>query len=148
MSQSQKAALAGIVLAAAAVVGGSSIGEMQLGASAFAPGSVAGCASVPSSQLNEPEVTVWRGVATQPNLQYALVWNVQFRSYEIVWRNRSERDLRFRFAADSLGTPATRVRERVLPAGITESLPGEGLVPGKETGVVCVQVVAGNAATS
>ncbi len=148
MSQSQKAAVAGIVLAAAAVVGTSNLAELQHGAVAFAPLSVAGCASVPSSHLNTRDATEWHAVPAQPHLQYALVWNVQFRSYEIVWRNRSEHDLRFRFAADSLGTPATRVRERVLPAGITESLPGEGLVPGKETGVVCVQVVAGNVGSS
>lgn len=159
MSQSQKAALAGIVLAVAAIVGSSSLASLQQGAVAFAPMSLAGCPAVPLNQPSSREEgsggfdakgvsTAWHSVKTQPELQYALVWNVQFRSYEIVWRNRSEHDLRFRFAADSLGTPATRVRERVLPAGTTESLPGEGFVPAKGTGVVCVQVVASTASSS
>lgn len=159
MSQSQKAALAGIVLAMAAVVGSSSLASLQQGAIAFAPMSLAGCPSVPMDQpLSRAEgsggldakgaSTAWHSVKTQPALQYALVWNVQFRSYEIVWRNRGVRDMHFRFAADSVGTRATRVRERVLPAGITESLPGEGFVPAKGTGVVCVQVVARNASSS
>lgn len=159
MSQRQKAALAGIVLAMAAIVGSSNLASLQHGAIAFSPMALAGCPSVsmdqPASRAEASGVveakgasTAWHSVKTQPALQYALVWNVQFRSYEIVWRNRGVRDMHFRFAADSLGTRATRVRERVLPAGITESLPGEGFVPAKGTGVVCVQVLASNASSS
>ena len=148
MSQRKIAALAGIVLATAATLGASSLASLQRDAVAVAPMTSAGCASVPVSvPLEQPgtrraTTTAWHNVSAEPQLQYALVWNVQFRSYEIVWRNRGERDMHFRFAADSVGTKATRVRQRVLPAGITESLPGEAFAPSKETGVVCVQVVA------
>lgn len=152
MSQSQIAALAGIVLVTAATLGSASLASLQHRAIAAAPMTSAGCASVPVSvPLEQPgtqNATAWHDVSAQPQLQYALVWNVRFRSYEIVWRNRGERDMHFRFAADSVGTTATRVRERVLPAGITESLPGEAFAPSKETGVVCVQVVASNSSAT
>jgi len=105
---------------------------------------VVGCPSVPMDRARDRRAVVWHDVSAQPELQFALVWNTQFHSHEIVWRNRGSRELHLRFSADSVGATLTRVRERVLPAGITETVPGEAIAPGRETGVVCVQLVPGS----
>jgi len=102
-----------------------------------------GCTPVPAVHARDRTGIAWHNVHAQPALQFAFVWNAQFRSHEILWRNRGPRALQFRFAADSLATATReRVRERVLAAGFTETMPGEAIVPGRETGMVCVHLAA------
>lgn len=148
MSPRELTVLAGLVLAVTAVVGSTTVTSIRRRGDVEASATTARCLSVvtPRGVVRAPgdtadEAFAWRDVATQPALQFALVWNAQFRSHEIVWRNRSERTLHFRFSADSVGATAARVRERVLEAGITESMPGEAVAPGRATGVVCIRVV-------
>ncbi|WP_411281689.1 hypothetical protein [Gemmatimonas sp.] len=143
MSQSHLAVVAGIVLVAA-VIGRASLSSHRTGADADVPMALVGCPSVLLERDRgaiDRGASAWHDVSAQPELQFALVWNMQFLSHEIVWRNRGSRDLHFRFSADSVGTTAKSVRERVLLAGITETVPGEAIAPGRETGVVCVQLV-------
>lgn len=81
--------------------------------------------------------------------QFAVVWDAQFQTYDILWANRTRAPLRLRFVTDSValrsdgldGKSNTRLAHRELGPREVESLPGATVVPSQASKSVCVRTV-------
>lgn len=83
----------------------------------------------------------WTDAPGVPGAQFAIVWNAQFQTHDIIWANRTAEQLQLQFATDSVATGATRVARRQLGPKETESLPGATVIPSRATRDVCVRTV-------
>ncbi|MBL0938411.1 MAG: hypothetical protein IBJ03_05935 [Gemmatimonadaceae bacterium] len=83
----------------------------------------------------------WNDAPGIPGAQFAIVWNAQFQTHDIIWANRTAEPLRLQFATDSVAEGAARIARRQLGPKETESLPGATVIPSRATRDVCVRTV-------
>lgn len=95
-----------------------------------------------------PEQAKWADAPGVVGAQFAVVWDAQFQTYDILWANRTRAPLRLRFVADSLARiddaetkAGARLAHRELGPHEVESLPGATVVPSQTTRSVCVRTV-------
>jgi len=94
-----------------------------------------------------PAAAQWVDAPSINGAQFAVVWDAQFQTYDILWANRTRAPLRLRFVADSVARPAdevdgkskTRLARRELGPREVESLPGATVVPSQASKSVCVR---------
>jgi hypothetical protein len=101
------------------------------------------CVSVALS----PTQAQWADAPGVNGAQFAVVWDAQFQTFDILWANRTRAPLRLRFAADSVAhaedeiKAKARLAHRELGPREVESLPGATVVPSQASKSVCVRTL-------
>jgi hypothetical protein len=96
-----------------------------------------------------PAEAQWVDAPGVNGAQFAVVWDVQFQTYDILWANRTRAPLQLRFVTDSIalrsdevdGKSKTRLARRELGPREVESLPGATVVPSQSSKSVCVRTL-------
>ncbi len=82
---------------------------------------------------------VWHDAPGVSGARFAIVWNPDFLTYEILWSNSTSQPLHFHFVADSGRAVAQPPAPRKLRPQEKESMPGATVIPTRDTHMVCVR---------
>lgn len=85
------------------------------------------------------DAVVWHDAPGVSGARFAIVWNPDFLTYEILWANSTSQPLQFRFVADSGRAVVQQPAPRRLRPQAEESMPGATVIPGHDTRTVCVR---------
>jgi hypothetical protein len=109
-------------------------GSAALSAELSAPVCVAAGDARPST-----DAVVWHDAPGVSGARFAIVWNPDFLTYEILWANATSQPLQFHFVADSGRAVVQQPAPRRLRPQEKESMPGATVIPGHDTHTVCVR---------
>lgn len=136
-----------IVPLLACVVSGAASADLSHATEAGAYGSALSepvCVTAVSSSAQAQ----WVDAPGVSGAQFAVVWDAQFQTYDILWANRTRAPLRLHFVADSLArtddaenSAKSRLARRELGPREVESLPGATVVPSQASKSVCVRTL-------
>lgn len=90
------------------------------------------CTTVPRTG----DTAQWRSV--RDGLYFSVRWNPQFQTYELLWANRTPRNVRVEFVMQPR-TAAATAGARWLAARTQETLPGQSVRP-SANGAVCLEL--------
>ena len=85
---------------------------------------------------NTSDTAQWQSL--QGGIHFAVRWNPQFQSHELLWANRARRNVRVEYVVQPR-SGAAAAGARFLPAGSQETLPGQSVRP-SEAGAVCLEL--------
>lgn len=130
----------------ACVVSGAASADLSHATDAGALGSAMSEPVCVTAALSPAQVQ-WVDAPGVNGAQFAVVWDAQFQTYDILWANRTRAPLRLRFVTDSLARTVdetkakARLAHRELGPREVESLPGATVVPSQASKSVCVRTL-------
>jgi hypothetical protein len=96
------------------------------------------CVAAGEARLST-DAAVWHDAPGVSGARFAIVWNPDFLTYEILWSNSTSQPLHFHFVTDSGRAVVQHPAPRKLRPQEKESMPGATVIPAHDTRTVCVR---------